>query len=334
MDKKTNAGAAARRPKILVVGSFVMDLIVSAPRFVQNGETVIGCGFETAPGGKGANQAVQAARLGAEVTMVGKVGNDAFGQQLTQSARSTGVDVSHVLVSPEVSSGIGNVQLEVGNGQTSNRIVVVPGANQKITAEDVAFLEEGVQEYDLVILQLEIPMEINQLVARYARAKGVPVMLNSAPYAPIPEDLLRNITYVSPNEHEAALMTGIPVDSEENTVLALKAIRAMGVENALITLGSRGVAYLDKNDQLIIVPALKNLDVKDPTAAGDSFVGAFSAAIGLGVDMESVLRFANHTAAITVCRMGAQPSLPTIDEVLALMESRGVDTAPFAPLRG
>lgn len=333
MEKRANSCAAKKhRPRVLVVGSFVMDLIVSSNRFPQSGETVIGCSFQTATGGKGANQAVQAARLGADVTMVGKVGADAFGTALINSAKEAGVNVEHVIVSRESSSGVGNVQLEVGNGQTSNRIVVVPGANMTITPEEIAFLKEDIAKYDLVILQLEIPVEINQQVAAYAKAKGVPVMLNSAPYAPIPPELLSSVTYISPNEHEAALMTGISVDSEENTVRVLKAIRGMGVSNALITLGSRGVAYLDNKDQLTVSPALKGLDVKDPTAAGDSFVGAFSTAVCLGIEMKHVLSFANHTAAITVCRMGAQPSLPTIDEVLALMRERYVDTSLFEVL--
>lgn len=328
-----NGKAAARRPRILVVGSFVMDLIVSAERFPASGESVLGCGYQTAPGGKGANQAVQAARLGADVTMMGKVGDDAFGRELLDSARRAGVDVSRVVVDKEIFSAIGNVQLEVGQGATSNRIIVVPGANMEIKPEEVAFLEEEIASYDLVILQLEIPMEINRLVASYARKKGVSVMLNSAPYSPVPADVLKNITYISPNEHEAALMTGVAVDDDEGIVRALKAIRAMGVENALITLGSRGVAYLDSAERLTVSPALKGLDVKDPTAAGDSFVGAFSAAVCLGLPMDEVLRFANCTAALTVCRMGAQPSLPTIDEVLALMREREADTSPFVCLQ-
>lgn len=317
------------RPRILVVGSFVMDLIVSAPRFPQSGETVLGCGYQTAPGGKGANQAVQAARLGADVTMVGKVGDDAFGRELLASARQAGVDVSRVIVSGKTFSAIGNVQLEVGEGHTANRIIVVPGANMAITPEDVAFLKEDIAGYDLVILQLEIPMAINLLVASYAKAKGVPVMLNSAPAAPLPPELLPLLTYISPNEHEAAQITGLPVETDEQVVAALRAMRDMGVANVLITLGSRGVAYLDSGDRLIVSPALKGLDVKDPTAAGDSFVGAFSTAVCLGVGMADVLRFANHVAALTVCRMGAQPSLPTIDEVLSLMRGRGQDTGAF-----
>ena len=321
-----------RKPRILVVGSFVMDLIVSTERFPQSGETVLGCGYQTAPGGKGANQAVQAARLGAQVTMVGKVGDDAFGRELLNSARQAGIDVSHVIVAKDTYSAIGNVQLEVGNNQTANRIIVVPGANMAITPEDVAFLKEGIVTFDLVVLQLEIPMEINLLVASYAHAKGVPVMLNSAPAASLPPDLLQLITYLSPNEHEAALITGLPVETDEQVVDALHALRKLGVANVLITLGSRGVAYLDSADSLTISPALKNLPVKDPTAAGDSFVGAFSTAICLGLPMEQVLCFANHTAALTVCRMGAQPSLPTIHEVLDLMTEHGQRTAELRML--
>lgn len=318
-----------KKPKILVVGSFVMDLIVSTDRFPQSGETVLGVGYQTAPGGKGANQAVQAARLGADVTMVGKVGNDAFGKALLASAREAGVDISHVIVSDETFSAIGNVQLELGEGRSANRIIVVPGANMAIKPEDVAFLKDEIGGYDMVMLQLEIPMEINRIVARYAAEKGVDVMLNCAPIAPLPEDLLRNATYISPNEHEAQALTGVEVRDDAGVQAALSAIRALGVKHAMITLGSRGVAYQDENGAAAFSPALKNLPVKDTTAAGDSFVAAFCTALGMGAPVERALVFANHTAALTVCRMGAQPSLPRMAEVLALMRQHGQDTAAF-----
>ena len=154
-----------RKPRILVVGSLVMDLIVSTSRFPAKGETVIGLDYTTATGGKGANQAVQAARLGAEVTMVGCVGDDDFGRALVQSARNAGVDVSHIRVTKDACSAIGNVQIERAETGTNNRIIVVPGANQCIRPEDVAFLKEGIAGYDMVILQFEIPMAINELVA-------------------------------------------------------------------------------------------------------------------------------------------------------------------------
>lgn len=318
-----------KKPRILVVGSFVMDLIVSTSRFPGSGETVLGLDYQTAPGGKGANQAVQAARLGAQVTMVGKVGKDAFGDALIQSAQAAGVNVSHVLCSDHKPSAVGNVQLEVTKETTANRIIVVSGANMDIVPEDVAFLEEEIAQYDLVLLQFEIPMEINSLVAGYAAAKGVPVMLNCAPIAPVPSELMRNITYISPNEHEAQILTGIEVKDDVSIQQAILAIKDMGAKNVLITLGERGVAYDDGNG-VVYSPALKNLDVKDTTAAGDSFVGAFSTAIASGMPVRDALTFANHTAAITVCRMGAQPSLPVLGEVLALMNKRGMDTSFFA----
>ena len=173
--------AQLKKPKILVVGSLVMDLIVSTPLFPSKGETVIGSGFQTAPGGKGANQAIQAARLGASVTMVGKIGEDGFGAQMRESLIASGVDIAHLMVHKGVSSGVGNVQLETSGGKTSNRIIVVPGTNMTITPAEVAFLKETISDYDMVILQLEIPLEINRLVAEYAVEQGVPVMLNSAP---------------------------------------------------------------------------------------------------------------------------------------------------------
>lgn len=321
-----------KKPKILVVGSFVMDMIVSTKRFPNAGETVLGLDYQTAPGGKGANQAVQAARLGAQVTMVGKVGRDAFGDALIESARESGVDISRVMRSENKPSAIGNVQLEVGDGKSMNRIIVVSGANMSITPEDVAFLEEEIAQYDMVLLQLEIPMEINTLVAEYAAKKGVPVMMNCAPIAPMPEALLKNLTYISPNEHEAHLLTGIEVTDDASIKAAMEKIHELGIKNALITLGSRGVAY-ESGEGVVYSPALSGLNVKDTTAAGDSFVSAFCTAAAMGVPVPQALAFANHTAAITVCRMGAQPSLPTIDEVLALMQERGQDVSALIELK-
>ena len=186
----------SRKPKILVVGSFVMDLIVKTGHFPNAGETVLGLDYQTAPGGKGANQAVQAARLGAQVTMAGRVGDDDFGRRLIASCREAGVNTEFVSVDSTTYSAIGNVQLEVQNGTTRNRIIVVSGANMATRPEDVAFLKDSIAEYDMVMLQLEIPMQINELVAAYAYEKNVPVMLNSAPSAPLSDELLSYLTYI------------------------------------------------------------------------------------------------------------------------------------------
>lgn len=315
-----------KKPRILVVGSFVMDLIVSAPRFPASGESVLGTNYRTAPGGKGANQAVQAARLGANVTMVGKVGADDFGHTLLSTVQNAGVDVQHVLVDTKTSTAIGNVQLEQHNGQTANRIIIVPGANMALTPEDVAFIQEEIRSFDMVMLQLEIPMSVNHFVAKCAYQHGVPVMLNSAPAAFVPEEVMRNLFCISPNEHEAELMTGIPIIDSESAVEAMKALQNLGAQNVLITLGERGMAWRSNNGDTRFFPALKDLPVVDPTAAGDSFVAALCTALAAGLSVEDTAPFATCTAGLTICSMGAMPSLPNLEQVLALMEKHSIDS--------
>lgn len=316
-----------RKPKILVVGSFVMDLIVSTSRVPNEGETVIaGLSFKTASGGKGANQAVQAAKLGADVTFVGKVGNDSFGREMIAAVSAAGVNTEYVLTDDQVSSGVGNIILECKPGQKArNRIIVVPGANMTITAEEVAFLKDSIKDYDMVMLQLEIPMEINELVTSYAYDAGVPVMLNSAPSAPLSPELLKKLAYISPNEHEAADLTGITIKGKDGALDMAEVDRAasklleMGVKNVIITLGSNGVAF--KNSETFIYkPCVDIVEVVDPTAAGDSFVGAFCTAVASGKSYNDALDYANYTATLTVSRMGAQPSLPSHEEVEELIQ--------------
>lgn len=310
-----------KKPKILVVGSFVMDQIVTTDVFPRQGQTVLAKTFRKASGGKGANQAVQMARLGADVTMCGKLGRDGNGQEMLAVCRDAGIHTEHILFDDRSASGCAVIILEERENQsTENRILVIPGSNMTITPADVAFLKDTVSEYDLVVLQLEIPIEINILVAKYAHAAGVPVMLNSAPSAPLPEELLACLTYISPNEHEAYDLTGVRIshDGDQVDMDAVKAaaavLRAKGVRNVLITLGSAGAALV-KEDQFYYSPAVQGVKAVDPTAAGDSFVGAFCTAVCVGMEPEDTLRFANHTAALTVTKMGAMPSLPTLTEV-------------------
>ena len=317
-----------KKPKILVVGSFVMDLIVTTERFPNAGETVIGCGFTTAPGGKGANQAVQAARLGADVTMVGKIGNDDFGRQIIRSANESGVNTQYVIFSDTAPTAIGNVQIQSDENGTENRIIVVPGANMEITVDDITFLEDRVSDFDMVILQNEIPMEINVQVAKYANASGVPVMLNPAPSNTIPKELLSYLTYISPNEHEAADMVGFAIDSAKTRKDAVLKLKHLGVENVLITLGKNGCVF-DDGAVTIHSSSVDCGKVVDPTAAGDSFIGAFCVAAVAGIPIDQALLFANCTAGITVSRMGAQTSLPTLDEVLNIMKNRGFNYECF-----
>ncbi len=321
------------KPKVLVVGSFVMDLIAVTERFPQAGETIIGTDFSTATGGKGANQAIQAARLGADVTMVGKVGNDSFGREMLESAKQSGVDVSKVMVSETRPSAVGHVQIQTDSQGTENRILVIPGANMDLKTEDVAFLKYEIGKYDLVMLQLEIPMSVNCAVASYAYAAGVPVMLNPAPAAPLPKELLSYLTWISPNEHEAFDLTGIkPIDltTIEECVLALK---KTGVKNVLITLGKEGCVFCG-DDETIFSPSVKAERVLDPTAAGDSFMGAFCTAVSAGISVKQALLFANCVGSLTVSKMGAQTSLSYLDDVLAFMKKCEFDITPYLILKG
>lgn len=315
-----------KRPKILVVGSLVMDLVVRTGRVPNEGETVKdNLSFSTAPGGKGANQAVQAARLGADVTMVGKVGSDIFGDQLINSLNESGVGTRNILRENGVSSGVGDIILEVKEGQKArNRIIVVPGANMRITVEDISFLQDTISQYDMVMMQNEIPTEIDAEVTYLAYERGIPSMLNPAPSGKFPDSMISKLAYISPNEHEASDMTGVRLYDTDGgiDIDAVKKAAAyllrMGVGNVVITLGSRGVAFMNK-DKFLYKPCIDIVDVIDPTAAGDSFVGAFCTALSVGKTEEEALDFANYAATITVSRMGAQPSLPYLNEVTELM---------------
>lgn len=321
-----------KKPKILVVGSFMMDLISSAERLPSMGETVIGTEFKTAPGGKGANQAVQCARLGADVTMVGCVGEDAFGHEMRKATSAAGVDVTHVSIGRSHASGVGNVQLQVAGGTVQNRILVVPGANYDLLPSELSWLEQQIAQYDMVLLQLEIPMETTTYVAKIAKSAGVPVMLNPAPAAPLDAELLSNVTYLSPNEHEAALLAEHPIRTNANGVdwddldVVAQRMRSRGVENLIVTLGDNGSAFFGAEGSYHC-PCIKVDDVKDPTAAGDSFVAAFCTGRAAGFAVQQALQFASYTAARTVCAMGAMPSLPTLAEVRSFMRER--DSADF-----
>lgn len=315
------------KPRILVVGSFVMDVIATTERIPPSGQTVYGLSFHMAPGGKGANQALQCARLGADVTMMGCVGDDLFGQKLLETPKAAGVDVSHVVVRPGISSGVGHVTLEVTEHTAQNRIVVIPGANRTLTVDEVAWLKEEISSYDMVLLQLEVPLAVNRAVARWAKDAGVPVMLNPAPATDLDDELLSLVTYLTPNEQEASMETGLSLASDANgpnkddLQKIAAALWAKGVENVIITLGGSGSAVVIANG-IQYIPCVHMDHVADPTAAGDSFVGALSVGLTAGLSQDQALAFASHTAAITVSRMGAMPSLPTLEEVIALLKER------------
>lgn len=309
-----------------------MDLIVSMEKFPDAGETVVGSGFSTAPGGKGANQAVQAARLGASVSIAGKVGNDDFGRALLVSVGQSGTDISMVKITDKAPSAVGNVQIQITDKSTENRIVVVPGANMMIEENDIAELKNKISEFDFVILQNEIPMHINEITAKLASDAGVPVMLNPAPSSKLSNKLISNLTYISPNEHEAADITGISLNDDQCIIKAIKKLHNTGIENVLITLGERGCVFSNKNE-LFKSESVNCGKIIDTTAAGDSFIGAFCTAVAAGISIKDALIFANCTAGITVSRFGAQTSLPTLEEVITVMKTKGFNSSPFEKLK-
>ena len=309
-----------KKPNILVVGSFMMDLIASTRRVPNSGETVIGMKFQTAPGGKGANQAVQCARLGAHVTMVGQVGDDAFGKIMTDTAAAAGVDVSHVSVDPNESSGVGHITLEVTDDGAKNRITVCPGANFTLTVDDLAWLKDQIGQYDLVMMQFELPMPVIETVAQWAHDAGVIVMINPAPAAPLSDKLLACTTYISPNEHEAAILADHSIDvsngiNMDDVAIVAKAFHDRGVENLIITMGENGSIVAGKD-------GIHHTDC------------AFCTGLTAGLPQGQALAFASHTASLTVSKMGAMPSLPTVDQVQAFMAERGYQGFDPAVLDG
>jgi len=258
---------------------------------------------------------------------MGCVGNDLFGEKLLETPRIAGVDVSRVVVRDGVTSGVGHVTLEVAEHTAQNRIVVIPGANQTLTIDEVTWLKDEISLFDMVLLQLEVPLEVNRVVARWAKDAGIPVMLNPAPATELDDELLSLVTYLTPNEQEASMETHLPLGTDEqgpkkdDLQKIAAALWSKGVEHVIITLGGSGSAVVGA-DSIRYIPCVHMPHVADPTAAGDSFVGALSVGLTIGLTQEQALAFASHTAAITVSRMGAMPSLPVLDEVIALLKER------------
>lgn len=328
-----------RKPRILVVGSFVMDVIATTQRLPQAGQAVYGESFHMAAGGKGANQAVQCARLGADVTMMGCVGDDLFGSKLLEAPALDGVDVSHARIRPGISSGVGHITIEIIGNTAQNRIVVIPGANQAMELEDIAWIQDEIGSYDMVLLQLEVPLEINRTIAHWAKDAQVPVMLNPAPATELDDALVSLVTYIAPNEQEAAVESGVPLRVDENgpnmedLTMIFAALSERGADNIIVTLGSNGCA-LGQNGSICRMDCVRMDQVVDPTGAGDSFVGAFCVGLTVGLTRQQAIDFASHTAALTVSRMGAMPSLPTLDEVCRLLRERSYRGFDFAMLDG
>ncbi len=300
--------------KIAVVGSLNMDLIIRSARIPKPGETILGGTFHTAPGGKGANQAVAAARLGAEVAMIGRVGKDAFGQALRENLENDGVNTRYVL---EDSGSATGVALIVVDAAGENSIVVASGANMALAPADVEAASKAITAADVLLLQLENPLEAVRRAAQIARAAGVTVVLNPAPARALPPDFLQEIDVLVPNETETALLTGLAVDSDKACERAAQHLLGQGVRGVVLTLGERG-ALLTGPEGSQRIPAFQVTPV-DTTAAGDAFVGGFGVALSEGISAADAVRWGNAAGALAATRLGAQPSLPKRKEVQSLI---------------
>lgn len=295
--------------KILVVGSINMDLVVRVPHAPVPGETVLGGDFTTFPGGKGANQAVAAARMGGEVTLVGRVGNDDFGNTLIQVLVEDQVKTTYVTKDSDAKSGIAMIAV-ADNGE--NMIVVASGANKQVSIEDVQKASDSMRETDLLLMQLECPLEVVIMAAELAQAHQVPVVLNPAPAQPLPETLLALVDVLTPNERELAMLTG-----EDDLERSIAALRAWGVKNVVVTLGAKGARLINATtDQYL--PAFE-VSAVDTTAAGDAFNGALAVALAEGKTLFEAVRYGTAAGALAATKIGAQPSLPTREAVEQLL---------------
>lgn len=278
-----------------------MDLVTKTTQVPRIGETLMGESFFTIPGGKGANQAVAATRLGAEVTLIGCVGNDAFGSQLTEGLTKEGINMSRVKPVTHATTGIASITLSKGD----NSIIVVPGANYKVTPEYVKNYEEVIAESDVLLLQLEIPLESVEEAVRIAKKHGVKVILNPAPIQSLSKEVLEQIDYLTPNEHEQEMLLA----SSEWTEEELQSIKA----KCIVTKGSKGVILFQDGIEKEI-PSFQ-VDVIDTTGAGDSFNGALALSLSEGMLLEEACKFANAVGALSVTKLGAQGGMPTRKEV-------------------
>ena len=295
---------------IVVVGSLNMDLVMRTPRVPVGGETLHGHEFSTLPGGKGANQAVACARLGAKVRMIGQVGNDGFGTTLRDGLAADGSDVTAVKQIASAGTGVAMILVE-DIGQ--NRIVLAAGANGALTPASIDAHAEIIQSAAMLVLQLEVPMPAVQRAIEIAHSAGVPVLLNPGPAAPLPESLWAQVDILVPNESEASLLSGVEVGDVASAFAAARVLRQRGVGYVLITLGANGVAVVDDNGERHLPAHV--VKAVDTTAAGDTFIGGLSAGLIEGMSLNDAIALGQRASALCVTRHGAQPSIPYRREI-------------------
>jgi ribokinase len=296
--------------KLVVVGSSNMDLVVRSPRIPVSGETILGGDFLMVPGGKGANQAVAIAKLGARAVFVARLGDDVFGRTSLENFKKERVDTRYVTLTPGVPSGVALINVDAAG---NNAIVVAPGANAKLSPDDVYRAQAEITAAGAVVAQLEVPLTTVQCAAELAHQAGVKFVLNPAPAQKLAPALLSLVTVLTPNEIEAQILTGITVVDPESASAAADRLLEAGVESAIITMGAKGFLLAEASRREHI--AAEKVNVVDTTAAGDAFTGSLAVGVAQGHSLYDSAVLANRAAALSVTRMGAQPSMPTMDEV-------------------
>ncbi|ACR28988.1 Ribokinase [Burkholderia glumae BGR1] len=295
-----------------MVGSLNMDLVVRAPRLPKPGETLSGHGYAQAAGGKGGNQAVAAARLGARVAMLGRLGDDANGAALRAALEAEQIDCAALATSAGVPTG---VALIVVDDASQNAIVIVAGGNGLVTPEDVAAHDAMIAAADVLVCQLETPLPAVRAALEAGRRHACSVVLNPAPaLAPLPDGWLPLVDWLIPNEIEAAALTGVAIATPADAELAARQLAQAGARNVIVTLGGQGVVARQADGSTRHYPAPK-VEAVDTTAAGDTFIGGFAARLAAGETPDEAIRFALRAAALSVTRAGAQPSIPTLQEL-------------------
>jgi len=300
--------------KVVVVGSFNIDLVIKAERRPQKGETLIGQEFGMFSGGKGFNQATAAARLGADVVMIGRLGTDTFGDILMSASTEEKIDTNFVVRDAEVGTGVATIVIDAAG---DNSIILVPHANMRLSVEDVERASAQIASADVLLLQLEVPIEASQKAAEIAKANGAKVILNPAPARELPDSFLAQVDILTPNEVETEFLSGLKVSDDEGAQRAAQVLLDKGISTVVLTLGDRG-ALLLTSDVRKLIPAYK-VDVVDTTAAGDAFCGALATALAQGKTSEDAVAFANAAGALAVTVLGAQPSIPTAEKVEAFL---------------
>jgi ribokinase len=304
--------------RVCVVGSSNMDLTFRTPRLPQPGETIAGSLFHSGFGGKGGNQAVMAARLGAQVSLVSRVGHDSFGEQLLRNYRAENIDTTHVQQDAQHHTGTAAI---IVDNRAQNCIIVIPGANAHLTPDDVRGAGSAVQRADAVVCQLEVPTESVLEAFQIANAQGVRTILNPAPACSLPDTLLRITDLCIPNESEIEALTGISADTEAGAEKAARALQRRGPATVIVTLGRRGALLLHGGDVEHFRPP--GVTAVDPSGAGDAFIGSFAVFLSQGRPLSVAVRQANAVAAFTVTRHGTQSAFPTNAETAGIIASLG-----------